>query len=301
MTNNTPLVSIIMPTKNRLEMLKRSVSSVISQTYTLWELIVVLDGCTDDSEEYLKSIDDKRIRVVSLKKSYGASGARNRGIKLTKGELIAFLDDDDEWFSTKLAKQISKFDLNNDKIGLIYCWMNYYDENKKLVYSHNPTVSGYVFDKMVTQQSIGGCPSIIIKKSIIDEIGLFDENLFRGNDGDYWRRITQKFHVQVVSECLVNVYVGHNDRISVNSVPNLKFALISFEKWLKVFHDDYNKYPKKKVFMLFRCFNYSLEANEFKKAILYLVRIKNINNHQLYKLKTLCYVLYKYFLRRGVI
>jgi len=106
-----PTVSVIIPTYNRAHLVGRSIQSVINQTYQDFEIIVVDDGSTDNTEDIIKEFQkkDKRIKHIKHNKNKGGSAARNTGIRAARGEYIAFLDSDDEWMPTKLEKQTSYF------------------------------------------------------------------------------------------------------------------------------------------------------------------------------------------------
>ena len=101
-----PSVSVIIPTHNRGEMLRRAIDSVLSQTYKDFELIIVSDGSADETDKVIVSYTDPRIRFLKHDKSRGASAARNTGIRASIGQYIAFLDDDDEWTLDKLEVQV---------------------------------------------------------------------------------------------------------------------------------------------------------------------------------------------------
>ena len=100
------LISVVIPTYNRKHLLQKAIASVLNQTYSNFELIVVDDCSTDSTEHFMKSLSDKRIRYIKHEKTKHASASRNTGIQLSKGEFIAFLDDDDRWLPTKLEKQL---------------------------------------------------------------------------------------------------------------------------------------------------------------------------------------------------
>src|SRR5688572_26839751 len=97
-----PKVSVVIPTHNRPLMLRRAIDSVLAQTYQDFEIIVVDDGLRERSDNVVKLFEDDRIRYISHEQEHGAPAARNTGIKNSNGELIAFLDDDDEWLPQKL-------------------------------------------------------------------------------------------------------------------------------------------------------------------------------------------------------
>ena len=119
MTDN--LVSIIMPSYNTGRYIAESIRSVLAQTYTLWELIIVDDCSTDDTEEVVKTFNDSRIRFLKNEKNCGAALTRNRAIREANGEWIAFLDSDDLWAPDKLEKQLAFMKEN----GYVFSYHDY--------------------------------------------------------------------------------------------------------------------------------------------------------------------------------
>lgn len=105
--NNT-LISAVIPTRDRPELLLRATRSALAQTYKNLEVVVVIDGWSAATSKALESIVDKRLRVVTLNQSVGGGAARNEGVQHAKGDWIAFLDDDDEWLPEKLVKQAAE-------------------------------------------------------------------------------------------------------------------------------------------------------------------------------------------------
>ena len=240
----TPLVSVILPTYNRCNLLPRAVGSILGQTYVNLECIIVDDGSTDGTARIVQEFTDKRVIYLRHQANRHASAARNTGIKHGKGDFFAFLDDDDEWLPEKLEKQIAHIRQCPESVGMIYCWMDYYDVQENLTKKHHPTFKGYVFKHVLDKQRIGGCPTLLIRRAVIDEVGDFDESLRRGNDGDFIRRVTKHYLVDYVPEVLVKVHVGHGDRISVG---NHGDRIAAIEKRLDFFRDDYNMYQDKKA------------------------------------------------------
>ena len=238
--NETPLVSVIIPTFNRAELVPRAIKSILGQSYANFECIIVDDASTDNTKKVVSSIKDERIIYLRHQENRHASAARNTGIKNARGEFIAFLDDDDEWLSTKLEKQVSLILQLPLKVGMIYCWMNYY-ENEKLTLQHHPTIKGSVFPLVLDQQRLGGCPSLLIRKKVFEYVDGFDEFIRRGNDGDLIRRICMKYEVDFVPEVLVKVNVqndyssiGSNNKESIkNAINGQKVKLIKFGNELK--------------------------------------------------------------------
>lgn len=252
MKNPDPLVSVIIPTHNRAKMVQRAINSVLGQTWQgEIEIMVVSDGSTDNTAKVIKSIDDSRIKFFKHSFLRGASAARNTAMRAAKGKYIAFLDDDDEWTSNKLEVQMPVIEHSAPEVGLVYAWMEY-SRDGKFDHVNKPELRGNVFAEMLDKQAIGGCPTIIIKREVIDKIGYFDESLLRGNDGDYWRRISKHYHVDYVPEVLARIYIGHDDRISCTNKKMLSAEIFNYQKRLEVFRDEFNKYPEKKMSILIK-------------------------------------------------
>lgn len=247
-------------------MLWRAISSVLAQTFQDFEILVVSDGSTDNTEEVVNSFNDPRIYFIRHEEPKGASAARNTGMRECKGKYIAFLDDDDQWTPNKLDVQVPVIEQSPSKVGLIYAWMEYFRDNKSIGV-HAPELRGNIFVEMLDKQAAGGCPTIIIKREVINKVGGFDENLMRGNDGDFIRHVSKYFDVDYVPEVLVKVYAGHADRISVDSVENLKNAAVGFEKRLASFKDDFDKYPQQKATVLVKLGTTYLQTGQTKKGL----------------------------------
>ena len=179
-----PKVSVIIPTYNRAHLIGRSIQSVLNQTYQDFEIIIVDDGSTDDTEDVIRNFNDSRIIYIRHKENKGPSAARNTGIKASKGEFIAFQDSDDEWFPEKLDKQIEAFEMNPG-FGIIYTDMLRIDKEGAIKYWHSPTVShGQIINpNTMDYQVMGlGIISTLIKRECFNKVGYFDENYPRLED-----------------------------------------------------------------------------------------------------------------------
>lgn len=268
------LVSIIIPTHNRAKMLNRAVDSVLAQTQTDFELIIVSDASTDGTEYMVKSYDDPRVISLRHDQPKGASSARNTGLKACKGQYIAFLDDDDEWLPNKLQAQLSVIDNSPPEVGLVYTWMEYVQDGKSIE-TRAPKLKGYIFPEMLDKQAITNSSTLLIKREVLNKVKGFDEDLPRGNDGDFIRRITKHYHVDFVPEILAKIHVGHEDRISINSEKNMRNVIHALKKRLVDFESDFEKYTDQKANVLynigahyFKIGEYIEAINYFKKSIL---------------------------------
>lgn len=238
------LVSIIVPTQNRAELLLRAIESIVNQTYHHWECLVVDDGSVDNTAQIIESNRDSRIHFFRHDDIRGASAARNTGISHARGSFVAFLDDDDEWLPTKLEKQLNLIQRLSTDYGMVYCWMDYYDSRGDKIKEHHPLYRDYVFPYVLDEQRIGGCPTLLVRRTVMDELGGFDETLLRGNDGDFIRRVCRNYLVDFVPEALVRVNVDHGHlRISNTSEKGLKNAIRGESIKLDKFKSELRKYP----------------------------------------------------------
>jgi len=209
MSERTPTVSVIIPTYNRAHLVSRAIQSVLNQTYQDFEIIVVDDTSADNTEEVIKSFNDPRIRYMRHEQNRGGSAARNTGIKATKGEYIAFLDSDDEWLPEKLGRQLQVFAESATQVGLVYTGETVIDSGMGRVLNKKAaTLTGDVHDRLLKGDFIGTCSSVMVKKTAIEEVDGFDEQLVSRQDWDCWLLITQHHSVACVPESLIIRYTG---------------------------------------------------------------------------------------------
>lgn len=217
------MISVIIPTYNRESTILRCINSVINQTYKDIEVIVVDDKSTDNTAKVVNSINDKRIKFLTLDKNSGACVARNIGVKIAKGDYIAFQDSDDEWLVDKLEKQINYL-IKND-LDIVSCKMyQIFDENKTNIFPKNIDLSSndiYYKNSISTQTILGKKECFINEK--------FDENLPRFQDWDLVLRLVKKYRVEILDDILVKAYIQENS-ISKNANKAIKALDIMMNK-----------------------------------------------------------------------
>lgn len=198
-----PLVSIIIPTHNRSNLLQRAVNSALNQTYDNIEVIVVDDGSKDDTQTILKNnYTDPRLKILKNDIPKGACHARNRGIQAANGEFITFLDDDDEFSSTRVEKMVAVWD---DKWAYIATGIDYIKKRgrSKIIPPNIITLEDMLF------QIITG-NSVLTKKSRIDTLKGFDESLLSSQDYDMWLRLNLKYgDAYCIQEPLLVMHTEH--------------------------------------------------------------------------------------------
>jgi glycosyltransferase involved in cell wall biosynthesis len=197
-------LSVIIPTYNRAYIISRAIESVLNQTYKDFEILVVDDGSKDNSEAVIKSILDDRIKYIRHEKNKGPAAARNTGIMASKGKYIAFLDSDDEWLPEKLEKQMMAFAVASPQVGIVYVGLLNVVGNMK---THRPPnyVSwreGNLYYELLIDPIIVFPSTAMIRRDCFAKVGMFDENLFAGEDWDLWIRIAKYYHFKFIDEVL---------------------------------------------------------------------------------------------------
>lgn len=204
-------ISVIIPTYNRAWCLKKAIDSVLSQKAAKFELIVVDDGSTDQTQPLLREYIG---RLINLKQSNrGVSAARNAGIRIAKGALVAFLDSDDQWLPGKLAVQNTFFDAHPKAVACQTeeIWIrNGVRVNPKRKHAKP---SGNIFKRSL-KLCLVSPSAVMLKKSVFDEVGLFDETLPACEDYDMWLRIGCRYPVRLLKTPLIAKYGGHDDQLS---------------------------------------------------------------------------------------
>ena len=205
-----PKVSVIITTYNRAALLPRAIRSVLAQTYENYELIVVDDCSTDDTPEVVQRFVDSRIRAVRHADNMGHSAALNTGIRLARGEYIAFLDDDDEWVDQKLLRQVRTLDASDPRVGLVYTWFDYVDATSGMRRAGGRSVmSGDISEDMLGWELPAPPSAYLVRAKAARRIGGFDETLTNANDRDFLTRLSMQWHVAVVRDVFMVMHGGH--------------------------------------------------------------------------------------------
>lgn len=198
------LVSAIIPTYNREKTICRAVDSIISQTYKNIEIVVVDDGSVDDTLKLLE-VYGGNVRVIRQCHK-GANAARNRGIREAKGEYIAFLDSDDEWLPQKTYIQMDYLEKKGGQV--CYCAYKLISDKTQIVpdiYTDEERY-GSNLNVILSQHNVIGTPTLMIKKSVLEDVGLFDESMQRLQDYELCIRIAKKYKIGYIPQVLVNAY-----------------------------------------------------------------------------------------------
>lgn len=246
------MISVIVPTFNRGKVITKSIDSILKQTYRDFELIVVDDGSTDNTEEVVKGYCDERIRYIrNDSNNHGPSKARNLGIIESKGEYIAFNDSDDEWHVDKLEKQFVH--LQRENADVTFCVMRKNCGNKEQFIPD----SGFTQDKCnmanILRGSFTGTPALFGKAEVFKQ-NYFDEKMRCNEDWDLVIRLIEKYVVAYQNENFVEVAVTEKSVSSdcENAIVAMKYIL---EKYSSQYEENYKS--KKRM----------LKAIEYQKIL----------------------------------
>lgn len=207
-----PLVSVIMPVYNRVNIVKKAIESVLNQSYSNIELIIVDDGSVDGTLKVLEEIKDERIILIKNKENQGQVKSRNIAIKVTKGEYITYLDSDDIWDENFILATMGGFSKLKDA-DLIYSGQRMFEDNTIFAVRF-----GSFNKSLLRNKNYIGINTIIHSAKIFKDIGVFDESLKRCEDWDLLERISAKFKIYSIPMILSNCYEDHaKNRVTLQS------------------------------------------------------------------------------------
>jgi glycosyltransferase involved in cell wall biosynthesis len=198
-----PAVTVVITTFNRATIVGRAIRSVLAQTFQDWELIVVDDCSTDETEQAVRSFSDGRITYLRHDRNRRQAAARNTGIRRARGEFVAFLDDDDEWMPEKLQKELEVFRNSDPEVGLVYSGRMMLDQQGRVVKIRIPAECGWVHEALLEWDLIGSPSRVMVKKQVLDHLGGFDETFLNCEDYELWLRVTKVSKIACVPHCLV--------------------------------------------------------------------------------------------------
>ena len=247
------LISVIIPSYNREHTILRALKSVINQTYSNIEIIVVDDCSKDNTVPIIHSLMDEepRLQLLINPENKGPNYTRNRGIKQAKGKYLSFLDSDDEWYPETIEILWKKIKNTSKKIGLVYPGMNFITPRyQRKVY---PKYRGNVFRDLITKGTIGTYP--LFKREIFSKTGLFDESevLRIGGAQDYemWIRISLYYEFEHVNKILLKHYF-ESDSITFKSA--IKKPLTKIKTYFYIWNKFENKISKDLDVYVFFCY-----------------------------------------------
>jgi glycosyltransferase involved in cell wall biosynthesis len=257
----TPLVTAIITTHNRADLLMRAINSVLAQSYENLEIIVVDDGSSDNTLEVMTELVHHCPKIVYLRNETprGACQARNWGISISTGEFVTGLDDDDEWLPERISVFVKNYDTKYSIIGA----KDLYVKNEHVFTVTRKAVVS--LDDMLYENTFGN--QAFVRKDRITEIGGFDESLKAAQDFDMWLRLIYKFgDAKLIQQPLQKIYMDHDgERTTITSSSN-KFSgyLACYSKHKAMMNNHHRKY---RLFSLYRARNKTLSLRTLLKLL----------------------------------
>lgn len=240
-------VSVIVPTFNRAPSLVRALESILAQSMGDFEVVIVDDASSDGTAAAVERLGSERLRYLRHEETRGGSAARNTGIHAARAELIAFLDDDDEWLPRKLERQLNVLDTVASDVAVVHCgFEKVSDVTGDVIESRIPT------DRNLTPldflRSTRFATSVaVIRRQCFDEVGLFDESLPGTQDRDLWIRVSRHFRFAHVSEVLVRHHI-HGEQIT----STLSIKIEAKQRMLAKYAVDLREHPAILAYDLWR-------------------------------------------------
>jgi glycosyltransferase involved in cell wall biosynthesis len=224
-------------------MLRRAIESVLAQTFKDFELLVLDNSSTDDTEKVTRSFEDARIRYIKHPKM-GISGARNLALRESEGEYLAFLDDDDEWLPNKLEDEYAVFAKDTEKkIGLVYgAYVHINQKTGKVFETIYPKRRGNVYEYAVTHEDTltGSASNPMLRKEAVIAVGGYDEAVPTGEDYEMFLRLAKQYEFDYIEQPVLKIYVHGGYRLSYQVEPYIQTELIVYKKHF----DLIRKYPR---------------------------------------------------------
>lgn len=223
-----PRVSVVMPSFQHEQFVGDSIGSVLSQSFSDLELIVVDDGSVDNSRAVISGISDSRLKPVFLEQNLGASEATNIGIRRAAGEFVAICNSDDVWEPNKLLAQIQFLD-EHSNVSAVFSDVKWIDQTGVQISAESlPSFSDifsqrnrsrFAWQRMLVEN--GNClchPSVLVRKSVYDEVGLYNNYLRQLPDYEMWLRVLQKFDIHVMKDRLIQFRIHTGNTSTQNPV-----------------------------------------------------------------------------------
>ncbi|MFD1173223.1 glycosyltransferase family 2 protein [Oceanobacillus picturae] len=263
---STGLVSCIIPTYKRSDTLVRAINSVLNQSYKNLEVIVVDDNEPDDdyskiTQEKISTINDERLRYIQQEQHINGAAARNVGIRAAVGKYIAFLDDDDEWLTNKLEKQVRVLE-NNSQSGAVSCLYSLY-KNEALVRKCAPYSAENLHKKVLDRSVAVFTSTVLFRKTSLDNAGHFDENLLRHQDLQLLLDFLKVNTMSLIPEYLVALHID-----DAGNRPNLNKFIKVKQQFFNSVANHLNMYSKRE--------SKNIHAAHYFEIILIALREKKI-------------------------
>jgi glycosyltransferase involved in cell wall biosynthesis len=237
MSQAAPHVSVLLPTFNRLEYMPKAIDSVFAQTFTDWELIIADDGSSGEALAYLRRIaETPRVRLIRFRHTGNPAYLRNAAAAAALGEYVAFLDSDDLWAPVKLERQLASLRAHRSRRWSYTKFVLIDPSGQPTQWMRRtggwPTPDGWILDRLARVETVISLPSVIVERSLLREVGGFDETLLGSEDIDLWLRLAVESEVDALAEPLTLVH-RHDQHFSARCPDVFLYAAMATEKAMR--------------------------------------------------------------------
>lgn len=228
MSKHIPIFSVVIPTYNREKLLRNAIDSVLNQSFTDFEIVVVDDGSSDNTFSLIRDYHDERI-IYAYKQNGGQNTANNVALRLARGEYISFLDSDDIWMKEKLEKTYQKF-MSDPELGVVY---NYTGGmvNGDIVLAREDIIEGWCYKEVLSKGYLTSPSFLSCKRSCFEVIGEFDEEQQACQDDDLCFKLCKHFKVGLIKEILGIYGMTADNQIAKNKKRGADYYLRLLEKY----------------------------------------------------------------------
>ncbi len=204
-----PLVSVVIPVYNGEKKIQETIDSILNQTFSDFEIVVINDGSIDSTIEIIEKVSDSRLRLFSYSNT-GLAASRNRGLAQASGEFISFIDADDLWTADKLEAQLRAL-REYPQAAVAYSWTDYINESSQFLHSgRRITATGDVYEKLLVMNFLENGSNPLIRRQALTAVGGFDESLPAAEDWDLWLRLAARYQFVAVQSAQVLYRVSAN-------------------------------------------------------------------------------------------
>ncbi len=274
-------VSVIIPVYNKEHYVFETLQSLLEQTFSDWEAIVIDDGSKDNSADIVKSIKDPRIQFLQ-QSNHGVSYTRNKGIEMARGEFVAFLDADDTWFPDYLETVV--------RMSLQYPSYPVFCVAQKDRPIHTLPQGISIIKDFCSYPYIFWTGALLIKRNVFKEVGGFRVGVQLGEDTDMWLRISCKYHtVYLNEEHVYHPYITENNLAQIYDISKT----FPFWEWYDYPYPDKKKLKEFTTYELTNFSNALVNKKQFKDALVYLLNVKGLTAIRK-RMALLCRILLRY-------
>ena len=276
------LISVIIPTYNRADLIEETINSVLNQTYQNFEILIIDDGSTDNTKAVVGSFKNNRIRYIWQKHGGFPGLTRNNGIKVARGEYVAFLDSDDLWLPQKLDKQIDAFEKNPNILLVSTNGIKFPSNYVQKFFSIQD--NKIMFFRELLKKNLVITSSILMKRSVIKNIGLMDESLRNMQDYDYWLKILKykDKSILILRNILIKYRIHESNITEQNLNKYPKYLLKRYKIYLYIY-SKFHDYDQNYIKSILRDRLYHVKLSQMEQSILQ----KRISQYNLIKDKHL--------------